>query len=144
MEKDKGDPIRFIKGTYAGLTGWTNKAKKKAKGSSMIPVIVQLEGGLKATKVKVSSFRKRFILPTCKEEAAVQQNPDLELAMINLATMWAQMGVTDISNIVKLLSTEIHEAQKQQKKLKGKARYRFVEYPVKRKLVGDPMSDSDD
>jgi hypothetical protein len=144
MEKmEKGEEIRFVKGTYAGLAGWKNKAKKRAKGS-MIPVIVQLERGLKPTMVKLSSFRKAFTEPTSKEEAAVQQNPDLELAMINLATMWAQMGLTDISNIVKLLATEINEAQKHQKNLKGKARYRYVEYPCKRKSNSvDTMSEDE-
>ena len=139
---EKGEEIRFVKGTYDGLAGWKNKAKNRAKGSSLIPVIVQLERGPKATKVKLLSFRKPFTEPTCKEEAAVQQNPDLELAMINLATMWAQMGVTDISKIVKLVATKINEAQKHQKNLKGKARYRYVEYPCKRKSNSvDTMSE---
>ena len=139
---EKGEEICFVKGTYAGLAGWKNKAKKRAKGSSMIPVIVQLENELKATKVKLSSFRKPFTEPTCKEEAALQQNPDLELAMINLATMWAQMGVTDISNIAKLVATEINEAQKHQRNLKGKARYRLVEYPVTGKRKSNSVEDT--
>lgn len=138
MEMEKGDEIRFVKGTYSGLVGWKNKAKKKVKGSQMIPVIVLLEkiangkDKVKATKVKRSSYRKRFSEATSKEQAAIQQHPDLELAMINLAAIWAQMGTTDLKNIVKLFTDELADAQQLQRKLKGKARYRFVEFPFKR------------
>jgi hypothetical protein len=53
---EKGDAIRFVKGTYSGYIGWKNKAKKKKKGSQMIPVLVLLEEKvIKGTKVKRAS-----------------------------------------------------------------------------------------
>jgi hypothetical protein len=136
---EKGEEIRFVKGTYAGLTGWKNKGKKKAKGSQMIPVIVLLETDrstnkdrLKATRVKRSSYRKRFAEPANKEEAAIQQHSDLEAAMIDFAAKWSQIGTVDPNNIIKLFLVELNDAQKLQKQLGNKARYRYVEYPFKR------------
>jgi len=145
---EKGDEIRFVKGVYANLVGWKNKAKKKVKGSQRVPVIVLLEkigngkDKVKATTVNRSSFRKPFTEATSKEQAAIQQHPDLELAMINLAAMWAQMGKTDLNNVVKLFTDELADAQQRQRKLKGKARYRFVEYPfsLKRQREDECMS----
>jgi len=146
IRMEKGDPIRFVKGTYAGLVGWKNKGKSRKKGSYMIPVIVLLESDkstkkerLKATKVKFSSYRKRFTEAANKEEAALQQHQDLEAAMINCAGKWAEIGTVDPNSIVKLFLTELGLAQKYQRQLNNKARYRCVEYPMKR-----PRSDSED
>lgn len=138
---EKGDPIRFVKGTYAGLTGWKNKGKSRKRGSQLIPVIVLLVESsetytmenLKATKVKRSSYRKRFTEPANKEEAAIQQHPDLEAAMINCAAKWAEVATVDNPSIVKLFLAELVEAQKYQLQLKGKSRYRYVEYPISKR-----------
>ena len=137
---EKGEAIRFVKGTYAGLIGWKNKAKKKIKGSPNVPVIVQVDKKLKATKVRLTSYRDPFTDPASKEAAAIQQHPDLELAMIDLAAIWAQMGTIDTRNVLALFTTELEQAQKNQKKLKGKARFRSVEYPCKCRLNEDEMS----
>ena len=143
INMDKGEPIRFVKGTYAGLTGWKNKGKSRRKGSQLIPVIVLLEQDgkrlehLKATKVKRSSYRKRFTEPANKEDAALQQHLDLEAAMINCAAKWAEIATVDNTSIVNLFLAELVEAQKYQMQLKGKARYRYVEYPINKRGRGD-------
>ena len=41
---EKGEELRFIRGTYAGMLGWrNNSAKKSGKMSPCRSVIVQLE-----------------------------------------------------------------------------------------------------
>jgi hypothetical protein len=130
MNQQQGKPIRFVKGTYAGLTGWIDNRKKPKEGSTNTPVIVQLgEDTFKATRVKRASFRNPFTPPATKEMAAIQQHPDIELATIKLAEMWAEIGDIDKKAAAQLLTTEIEFAMKLQNKLKGKARYRSVEWP---------------
>ncbi|KAL3903644.1 MAG: hypothetical protein SGARI_005282, partial [Bacillariaceae sp.] len=88
---EKGRSIRFVKGKYAGYEGWEDKSKRKKKGSRYRPVIIKLEEKEKKTSVLKTSFRSLFHIPSTLEEAALQQHPDLELAMINLAGMFAQI-----------------------------------------------------
>ena len=106
----------------------------------MVPVIVLLEidknnkETLKTAKVRSTSYRKRSSdTPASKEEAAIKQHPDLEEAMINFAAKWAQVGTINTSNVIGLFLAELGEAQKKQKQLKHKARYRYVEYPVRKR-----------
>jgi len=140
---EKGDAIRFVKGTYRGHVGWTNKAKR-ATSRGMIAVIVLLDKKtkkVKATKVKRTSIRKPLTEPTSKEQAAVQQHSDLELAMIKHAELWAEMGTIDTAKVVKLFEDELFAAQKRQRRA-GKCR--FVTCPaLKRKADDDADDDAD-
>jgi hypothetical protein len=82
-------------------------------------------------------YRNRFAEPKCKEEAAIQQFPDFELLMINLAEKWAQIPMVDTNNAIRFFKHELDEAQKHQKQLKSKANYKYVEYPFKRERSDD-------
>lgn len=122
----KGKEIRFVRGTYAGRTGWVNDAKK-TRGKSC-PVIVKLDDEEKETTVWRRSYRKPFSKPANREEAAIQQHPDIELAMIKLFQMFAECDLRSNQNVIHLLNKEFTDAKKHQRDLNGKARYRRVEY----------------
>jgi hypothetical protein len=131
----KGEEIRFVKGKYAGLSGWIDRSKKKKKNSCFRSVIVGLDNEdddfeeEKATRVKISSFRKQVSGdPRTFEEAAVMQHKDIEKAMIDLATMFAQCAVQDTNEVLRLFNTELALALEFQKKLGSKARYRGVAF----------------
>lgn len=134
MEEDKGKTIRFVKGVYAGCTGWLNKSRKKKKGSPFRSVIVHVEddeddlGFDKYTRVKDNSYRPSHKAPASFEEAALQQHPDLELTMIRFAEMLAECGITDPGQIGHLFAIEFARAVKYQHSLKSKARYRSTIY----------------
>jgi hypothetical protein len=134
----KGEPVRFVKGKYEGLTGWIDKGKKSKKKGFYQNVIVALdadengmdESKLKATYVKISSLRKPFPSePRTFEEAAVMQHQDLEKAMIDLADMFAKLGGSVNHNeVMRLFAAELNTAQELQCKLGSKARFRYVNF----------------
>jgi hypothetical protein len=125
---DKGDPIRFVKGSYAGLTGWINKARKK-KRNGYINVIVLLEDGTeKKTHVRKGSSREPQSSPSSYEEAILQQHPDIEKKMTELASMFAACNVMDDQKAAALFFFELGRAKTEQQELRGKARWRQVTY----------------
>ena len=125
---DKGDEIRFVKGTYQGRNGWLNK-NRRSKKSRYSYVIVDLEEeGEKPTRVLTTSIRKPHKVPTSFEEAALQQHPDIELAMIRLCEMWAECGLNDGNNATRLFVEELHNAHESLKTQGNKARHRQVHF----------------
>ena len=126
-EMVKGEEIRFVKGTYAGNQGWLNTSKKSKSGRYDY-VIVNLDDKEKPTRVLKSSIRKPFQEPETYEEAAVQQHPEMELAMIRLAEMFAECGVQQAGETVKLFVKELERAHHHQLQLGSKARYRNVNF----------------
>ena len=129
---EKGERIRFVKGTYAGELGWMDKSRKskKSKKSKYRYVIVDLDGGEKATRALLTSYRVHCgeVDPNSCEEAALQQHPDLELAMIRLAEMFAECGMCDTREAVRLFGAEMDLAKQHQHKLGRHARFRSVEF----------------
>lgn len=126
----KGEEIRFVKGKYMGEKGWINTektCKTKVGKKEQVYVIVDLERGEKSTRVNKSSIRDKFSAPMSHEEAAMQQHKELELAMIQLAELWAECGITNVDNALALLSVEIGRAVDEHNKL-SKAPYRQVEF----------------
>lgn len=122
-----------MKGKYAGMEGWLNTKKKSNKNSFYRSVIVKLEDEdgeeerVKATRVKRNSIRDLWPTTiTTYEEAALQQNPDIERAMIELAEMFAQCGVTSNNGFLRLFDKELTRARTFQNKLGHKGRYRYI------------------
>lgn len=144
-DTNKGQPIRFVKGKYVGLTGWIDKSKKKKKDSFFRNVIVHLEpdddddddegnhrslGEELSTRVKLSSYRKLWpaAAPRSFAEAAIMQHPDIERAMIELAEMFAQCCIQQTDPALNLLCVEIDLARKNLIKQGRKGRYRAVNF----------------
>ncbi len=93
---------------------------------------------LKATYVKISSFRERFSSqPRSFEEAALMQNKDIEKAMINLGDMFAKLG-GDVNSheVARLFTAELATVQGIQSNLGSKARYRYVNFTRKPSTSG--------
>ena len=89
----KGNELSIIRGNYKGLKAWVNTAKTQP--SKMIYVIIAMpEGDELATKVRKSSIGAPLQPPTSFEEAALQQVPEIEIALRKAATLLAKCGVT--------------------------------------------------
>ncbi len=126
---EKGQEIRFVKGTYAGKIGWINKAQKKTKGDVKRHVIVLKDNGEeKATQTNKFSFRKPHVAPKTYEEAAIQQHFDMEKQMIKLAAMFAECAIVDSKGATKIFDKEVRRAIKELNSQGSKARYRNVEF----------------
>ncbi|CAB9522900.1 unknown protein [Seminavis robusta] len=126
---EKGDAIRFVKGTYAGYNGWMNKSKRTKPKSPYRYVVVDLKDSHeKATRVKLTSIKPRFEAPRCFEEAALQQYEDMEQAMVRLAELFAQCGIGGPLGAMQLFEEELNRAVKVQRELGSKARFRRVDW----------------
>lgn len=124
--------IRFAKGTHKGKEGWEDDSKQYAEDSGYRAVIVKTKNILKQTRVLFTSIRKPFEDATSREEAAIQQHPDLELAIIELAEKWAEIPDYDHNNVMSLLFEELQIADSHQEQRGFKARYRRVFFPSKK------------
>ena len=131
-DMSRGDQIRFVKGAYAGKLGWIDKSREKKYNKSQFwPVIVSLDDGEeKHTRVIKSSVRTRVDKePATYKEAIMQQHPDIEKKMIELAAMFAQCDVQDLKEAARIFREELKQAQEYQMALgRDKSRWRAVEY----------------
>ena len=107
---DRGQPIRFIKGSYVGFNGCINTGKT-AKSPMYQYVIVATDNGDKRTRVKKTSIRPLWQAPQSYEEAALQQYPEIELAMVRLAEMWASCGIDNNVIVTNLFNRELDNAR---------------------------------
>ena len=86
----KGEPIRFVAGTYNGKRGWIDISR--AATAKMFPVIVDMgEGVEKITAVRKTSVQKQSERkePSSFEEAILDQQPKVKHAMKRLVTKLA-------------------------------------------------------
>ena len=109
---EKGKETRFIRGTYKGCVGWLDKANKSKKKSKMVYVIVDDQDYEEEvpTRVWTSSFRDRHKTPTTWAEAAVQQHPEIEDAVIETARLFASCMISDEKAVMDLIAQEIRRA----------------------------------
>ena len=122
-----------MKGKYAGLKGWIDTSHKKKPKNCYVYVIVCLdeEGNEgrreKATRVKANSIRTPFPKAAKTfEQAALMQHEDMEKIMIDLAYMFAQTGLADNRETLRLFDMELSCARDFQHKLGSKAQFRSV------------------
>jgi hypothetical protein len=109
----KGDGIRFIRGTYKECTGWLDTANKSKKKSKMIWVVVNDEDYDEEVHTQVwrTSIRESHKEPVTWAEAAVQQHPEIEAAVIEMARLFASCSIADEKSVMKLIGEEIRRAQ---------------------------------
>ena len=130
----KGEPIRIVRGNYAGCIAWYDKSKKmKKKNSPDVHVIIQEDDDdpdeLTYTHIRKTSIRKPFEgQPASHAEACIWQHSDIEQTMSKLAQMSAECQVTNSSEITHLLQKELDRVHAELAKKKLKARYREVDF----------------
>lgn len=129
MLGEKGDAIRFIRGTYKKLGGWIDKSKKKGSVKKS-PVIVHNEDGTEhQTKIERASYRSAHRTPKSYGEAAIQQHPDMELYMVKFCELYVACGCTDSEAAVDLMKRELTFAFEIMRKSGHKAIRRHVDFP---------------
>jgi hypothetical protein len=110
----KGREIRFVRGTYKGCTGWLDSANKTKK--DWVWVVVDDKDYEEEVHARVwkSSVRESHKAPTTWAEAAVQQHPEIEFAIIEVSCMFAtctNLDDTTFLSVGNLLGKEIKLAQ---------------------------------
>ena len=114
----KGDEIRFIRGTYKGCTGWVDTANKLKRKSKMVWVVVDDEDEEVHSRVWRTSIRESFQAPATWAEAVVQQHPDIESAVIEVARLFASCSILqeDEDSVFTLIDKEIRRAMWEREK----------------------------
>ena len=136
----KGEPIRFVRGTYKGETGWMDRANKKSRRSkknTKIWVIVdeinddETEGI--HTQVEQTSVRNAHTQATTWAEAAVQQHPDLESKIIEMTRHFAACDIEGHQDgVLALVGRELEDANQEMRASK-KAKWFRVDWAVSNK-----------
>jgi hypothetical protein len=113
----KGGKIRFIRGSYKGCTGWLDTENKSKRKSKMIWVVVNDADYNEEvhTKVWQTSIRESFKVPATWAEAAVQQHPEIEGAVIEVARLFALCLIADEKSVIQLIGNKIRRAQMENK-----------------------------
>jgi hypothetical protein len=85
----KGGESRFARGTYKGCTGWIGLANKAKKDWVWVVVDDQDYEEEAHTRVWKSSIHEAHKAPTTWAEAAIQQHPEIEEAIIQVSRLFA-------------------------------------------------------
>ena len=128
QEKDKGEEIRFVGGTYAGRTGWQHAGKEDT--AKMTHVIIEKEGEhLKGTRVRKENVRNEDKTPPANYEAAMlNQQRDIEVLLRQVTKKIAKCGLYD-STIISMVFTQfMDEAIQTQRDLGYEAQWHWVDF----------------
>ena len=133
----KGESVQLVKGKYAGLEGWIDTSHKKKPKSCFVYVIVCLDKEGDEGRREKATWVKAYLICTpfpkvakIFEQAALMQHKDMEKAMIDLAYMFAQIGLVDNMETVRLFDIKLSCARVFQHKLGSKAWYCNVLFKV--------------
>src|SRR6056300_476718 len=116
---EKGEEVRFLGSKHCGKIGWLNDGKKTKSKKFVNVIIMEPNGDLIATRLAPFNVRKRHKQPSNREEAMIQEDPDLE----NEIAAWCrkvakyQISVTAVTQIVE---EELVEAGNYQLKIGNK------------------------
>jgi hypothetical protein len=128
---NKGEGIRFVKGKYAGKTGWLDTSKPKHT-TMMYNVIVAIsEEEDLSSRVQKTSVRliANETTPTSLEAAVIHQHEDVEAAMDKLADLLAQCSVQPGSHALHTIFEEkLQQAWFTQTTKGNKATWRMTEF----------------
>ena len=131
----KGRPISIVSGTYKGHQGYLDTSKGETDHGYWV-VILDWTGKKKNkppkdewTWLKKSSIRFKKTTLNSYEEAALYQNPDVDIKMDQLVAMLAQFDVDpDDNKFGKIFNEKLNRAIAAQEALGYKARWRRVKY----------------
>ena len=128
-DEDVGEPLRVIRGKYAGCSGFVNLSRSNTK--KFIQVWIQDDDGrLTACRVKRTSVRSPFRPAQTFEDAIIQQHPDIELALVQLAEMFASCDIQNTRRTLELLDFELSSAMSRMRESGANPRYRGVRFPA--------------
>lgn len=123
----KGDEVHFVGGKYLGKKGWMNAAKTQP--AKMKYVIVDLgDGNELATRVRKDSVGQPPLPPNSYEEAALQQIPEVELALRKAARLLAKCGVQEWTEACRIFEAFGQEESQKLMALGSKATYHTIEW----------------
>ena len=126
----KGMAICFVKGKYAGRTGWLDTSKKKLKGWANVIVAADDDEEEEEVEARIAgnAYRPEWQgEPATYEEAALRQHEDLEQTMIKLAEMWVSTGSSS-EGVCAVFRRELDIAHAYLLSLGSRGRYRNVEF----------------
>ena len=129
IEEDRGDPIRFIAGKYAGKHGWMDRSKE---AGYLFPVIVDRGSkGLKRTSVQPRSIAREsdYATPQSYAEAVISKCPDLEAKMVSLCRAFVKARIQrDIPGLARVFELKLKEAIEWQTARGSRASYRDIPF----------------
>lgn len=133
-DTDKGEAIRFCKGTYRGRTGWVDVNYDDTPLKKMIAVFVFCESG-KELRTRVNKTSIKYLRddkqPDTFEEALLHQHRDIDEAMDKLCRDLVKCGLhvkESAPEIAKIFIVKLTEAEAEQQMKGHKAVYRNVEW----------------
>ena len=129
----KGEPVRFISGSYAGMKGWINVGKE-CTSSRRIRVLVYRgeKNSLKAANVFTSSVQleSAYKNPASNAEAVLAQCPDIEKKLVALCNAFVKAGLDcEEDGLTQVMANYMNNAAKNQAKLGNRACFRKVNMP---------------
>ena len=121
---DRGKPVKFTGGKYAGCSGWIDKGKGETRRSVYV-IIVLNDGRTKHTRVLKESIESDSE-PTNFGEALVKEYPDIRQILKKLTSSLAQveMDSNETEAMVTYFHDQLLQAQSKQERLGGRARWR--------------------
>lgn len=126
---NKGQPIRFVGGTYKKMTGWYNESQSFNPNPLRKNVIVDMGDGFEQkANVWRFSIRAAHKAPKSREEAMMQQHPDIEICMIEMCRRIASCEVHSVEGVLKLIRAELTDAINDQCQRGTSARWRKVHF----------------
>jgi glycerol-3-phosphate cytidylyltransferase-like family protein len=130
---NKGERIRFIKGTYQDQKGWLNTDKKHTKHKYHVIVEPDLpeRNYEKSTSVMKTSVRLETAetLPKTYEEALLHQHPDTDRLMDKLASELVKCHISgheSATELCRIFVAKLEVAHEKQQALGHKALWRDV------------------
>jgi hypothetical protein len=130
MSTNKGAELRFTKGSYMGKTGWINEDGKLL--DCYVHVIIHMGDGLEERLTKVRKTSMKRIADdrpaATREEAILQQHPDIEAIMEKLAAELAKCGLDRTKETARIVSVKLQEAIVAHRTKGSKATYRFTRF----------------
>ena len=133
LESRKGEPLRFKKGKYVGQLGWKDN-KGPILGVQVYCIVQKRDGGLKRVRVNQTSVASRRAEPTTFLEAAIQQHPDLDIAMDKLAGLLAKCSINHSPELAEMFKERVEDAFIRQHQNGDKATWKWVNFKEGRNM----------
>ena len=89
QDNDRGKPVKFTGGKYAGCSGWIDKGKGETRRSVYVIILLN-DGRTKRTRVLKEGIEPEST-PTNFAEALMKEYPDIRQILKKLTSLLAQV-----------------------------------------------------